>query len=830
VVLFVPVIPLGRKRIIDQCPRCSRHFVADQAKYEMARQLSVSGVLEQYRSQPTPEAALEAHATLLSYHMYTEANRFREAALQEHSQSGELHVGLAAHLDQVGRHNDSIPLLKKAYDLSPDLPPARVAISRLCMADGNLAEARRLLSFLEQPGAAELYSLEPLEALAMAYQRQGQHDQTLALCKHLLSEVPRVGQVARFRKFVKVSERALNRAESILPAWTFSLRRLLGRSRGQGTSWLRRLAWAAVLGGAALMVTAGLNEYWRRNRRVIAVNDCGQPVQMTIDDNAPQQVQGTKFLNLAEGTHHVMVSGPINEEFDVEMATGYFQRFADNPAWVIMVGRGTVLVEEMVHYSATPRPSQGKLIVGRNFYYASHVDYCFQSPPHSIQSDNKVSVVTKICLRRLSEPSHVLIGAVAAEDPSAALRFGETRLIGVPDDVPLLEAYVQIADAAKETERARSYLKAGLDRRPICVAWHRAYQEAGKTGKQQAALEQEYDALLHKSPRDASLLYLAARVATDRKKALELFHRSHVADPKLAWPCFALAYDAASCGDWPTCRSLAHDAVTLENYPASKRLLREARLALREFDALENEDRQAVAAAGGHDDLMPVLDLCEVLVARNRRDEALETLEAWQRRQSAQNRSASTESLGRLLLQYMVGDFHEAQVAGSGDLGKASSEFRLQILLADGRVKDALGDDSLKELLADPWNALAVSVAWSIAGDSREASAWRDKATTALDQLGADSQRAAEMLRAARPPDKDRLDNIVLRPTNKSLLIAAAIERFPGKKSELAPVARDVNVSRYPPYHLVRRAIGDSPGDRRSGAGSPEGEKNFFDP
>ena len=110
------------------------------------------------------------------------------------------------------------------------------------MADGKLTEARELLDFLERPGAGQLYSLEPLETLALAYQRQGQHEQTLALCRHLLAEVPRVGQVPAFRKYVAVSERALGGTESILPAQS-SLRRALGGSGGQGTSWLRRLTW-----------------------------------------------------------------------------------------------------------------------------------------------------------------------------------------------------------------------------------------------------------------------------------------------------------------------------------------------------------------------------------------------------------------------------------------------------------------------------------------------------------------------------------------------------------------------------------------------------------
>src|SRR4051794_24223336 len=67
VVVFIPVIPLGRKRIIDQCPYCTRHMVADADAYDQARQLQISGSLERFRREPSPEAAAAAHAQLLGF-------------------------------------------------------------------------------------------------------------------------------------------------------------------------------------------------------------------------------------------------------------------------------------------------------------------------------------------------------------------------------------------------------------------------------------------------------------------------------------------------------------------------------------------------------------------------------------------------------------------------------------------------------------------------------------------------------------------------------------------------------------------------------------------
>src|SRR4051794_17014038 len=37
VVVFIPIIPLGKKRIIDKCPACTRHMAMNYADYEQGR-------------------------------------------------------------------------------------------------------------------------------------------------------------------------------------------------------------------------------------------------------------------------------------------------------------------------------------------------------------------------------------------------------------------------------------------------------------------------------------------------------------------------------------------------------------------------------------------------------------------------------------------------------------------------------------------------------------------------------------------------------------------------------------------------------------------------
>ena len=103
----------------------------------------------------------------------------------------------------------------------------------------------------------------------------------------------------------------------------------------------------------------------------------------------------------------------------------------------------------------------------------------------------------------------------------------------------------------------------------------------------------------------------------------------------------------------------------------------------------------------------------------------------------------------------------------------------MPILLASGRVRDATNDAALAKLLTEPLGALQASVAWGLAGDSRE---WRhgEKKSAAACQRGDTAMnRAAAMLRAAHPPAIGEWDDLIVPPQIKSLLAAAMMQCFP---------------------------------------------------
>ncbi len=162
VIVFIPVIPLGRKRILDFCPACRRHYVSDLDKWETARQLETSGAMDKFRSSPTPENAIAAHQQMLGFHQVAEATEFQKTMLSQFPDSAKIQAYLGMAQDHIGRHDQAVEFFKRALDLRPDLPEARIGIARADIRQGRLDEARKMLSFLETSGSAQLYSLEPL--------------------------------------------------------------------------------------------------------------------------------------------------------------------------------------------------------------------------------------------------------------------------------------------------------------------------------------------------------------------------------------------------------------------------------------------------------------------------------------------------------------------------------------------------------------------------------------------------------------------------------------------------------------------------------------------
>ncbi len=804
VFFFIPVIPLGRKRIIDCCCYCSRHFVAKANQFEQSRQLQTSAGLERYRREQSPEAALAAHAQFLMFHEYEQAKEFRDTVLERFPENGVLQAGLASQLFQMSSHDEANKLYDLAFKLRPDLPEARIGVARRLMWTGQLDQARELLDFLEVPGAGEHYSLAPLDQLSGFLQAKGRHEETLSITAHLLQEIPEAGQQHQFRRFVRKSERALKSKETILPPLAHSFRGLFQKETSPYPAWVRRtLACAAVLALLAVGLLMS-NEYIRTHRTIHVVNATGKPVSVEIDSGPPQSVGNLGQLAISEGRHQVRLSGAVSKTHEVELNSGFFDRWSYKPVWILNPGGEAVLEVSTIYYAQVPEAPQHTLLVGQAFMSFPHADYVFEPPPREMRLSHKSQQVKKICVQRLEGED---LGAFLSEfrvSKNRAADFAEQRLRRQPNQDELLRYYVAVM-MTEDRDRALAFLKTNLEHRPVLLHWHRAYQSLMESKGKNDEIVALYDGYLKSEPTSGSLLYLRGRVDPDWDRQ-EKFYRSAIdADPKLAWPWMALGARAAALAQWDEALRCLRKAQDLKIDPAQiNDLLHAARLARGEAQALVTEDQARLRINAN--DLEALVFLFDDLAASGQAEKISSALAAWENQIPAAQR-AQTSMPARALALYQAGNAAECERHCEQNSMLRSGGIQAQALMALGRSKEVVADALFEKGFNEPWGALAVSLGLSLDGLPDEAKRWQGRACEALDSRFRSEHLVAKILRASQPSPLEDVMRLVISPDEKSLLLSILSVKFPEKRSDYLAAAERFHLLRKPPYLLVQRVL-----------------------
>ncbi|HWE36735.1 MAG TPA: hypothetical protein VG406_09220 [Isosphaeraceae bacterium] len=769
--------------------------------------LSLSDSLERFRREPSPDAALAIHGQMLAFRERTQAAEFRQLALETFPENAQLRAGLALQLDELGIVSAATELYEAALRLDPSLPPARLGVALRRLAEGKLDEARKLLAFLEAPGAGRQYPLGLLDRLARSYQAEGRHDEALALAGVLLREVPDVGKQHEFRAFVRKSEKALVRPDSILPPREGSWLAVF-RSDSGFPPWLRRAAiWGTVFVLAAA-ATALSNEYIRRHRTLHVVNATGQPVQVRVDDGPATTLgPGVGRVSLGEGRHRVKLGGAVDESHAIDVRSGYFRRWFGRPIWVLNVGGEAVLYEQTLYYAKQPKPSVHHLRVGEPFLAARWVDYPFESPPDHLKVNSGSGEVVKTSVEWVQGFDADAFMAIQAAEPLKALTFAERRLKRAPDQAQLMNYYYGKAvngGVPGGPERALAFLKSGLDRRPPSVRWHRAYQMLMQRDGHEAGLFAQYDRYLAADPKNAAFLYLRGRIDPDWDRQDEYFARSTEADPNLPWPWMARGMQAASRARWAEAVPLLRKARELGLIEPGVQVVESTgRLATGEADAMVRELHTRLTSQPL--DAEAAILLGDALVASGQADRIDTELNTWQNRLQGPDQSQLAPMI-RALAYYQAGRLDECERICSSNM-QMSGTLRAQALLAQGKAKEVAADPRFAPALQEPWAELAVALGLALEDDEAGAASWRERACQALEPMSRDYRQAAAILRADEPTPLADLDHIFLEPNEKALVLAVLGTRFPDHRPEYFAAAQKYTVRFLPPHHLVRRAV-----------------------
>jgi tetratricopeptide (TPR) repeat protein len=796
VVVFIPIIPLGRKRVIDYCPACTKHRVTELVQWEQAKRTSLTAATEKFKTQPTPEAAVELHALLMGFNQSAQAAEFRRFLREKFADNAKVQAYLGQVWQELGQFDEARPCFEQALRIEPDLPAAKAGVGQALIREGKLDEAREVLAYLEAPDAVKQYPLVPLNDLALAYQKAGRHKEALDLFRKLMAGVPELAQDKAYRKVVRASETVLGAGPSALPPRIVPWRRIIG--------------WSAA-GVPALVAAIGSNLYTAGHRTVYLVNGFDQAVTVAVAQRGSTAVRPGTFTTvpLPEGPHQVVFDGPVNQTNTVTITGSFFERWFGDTVFVINPGGAALLLWEEATYGRNSNPADPqsfRIYFGDAFHVFPNIDYPFQPFPQSIRTKASSDTKTRVDLLRADHVS-AFVALLSRQDYSEALRLAEWSLRLRPATNVLLSAYVNMARSQKRGAQAAALLRSGLGRRPVDIAWHRAYQELLADDKDSDRLLSDYDGFLKAEPGDSALLYLRGRLSTNQAEADTYFQRALAANPTNAYAHNAVGFRRASLGDWPGARreiGRAHELMPLERGFAVGLL--EARMAVGELAALQQELQAHLLQ--NLLDQSACLELCDVFAAEGKTNEARRLVGDYERLATARFKQEAGETIrtARRHLLYSIGDFAGLEQAVTRDTTLDGRWSLYHALIESGRVAEAVKVFPLNDpKVTEPWHFLTTSIAWQAAGNAPQAALWRARAIELFAAGRREWRPVGDVLRSTNPIAVDELMDLPIPPKTKAILLVALAQRFPAQAPEYLAKVRLLNVERSFPYHLLTR-------------------------
>ena len=800
VFFFIPIVPLGKKRIIDRCCSCQRHYVTSLGKWDELQQLGISTAKAEYEKDPSAEKAVQYHQTLLNFHDHETAERFRSTVQAQFTRSATWQTYLGTVLGEIGRGAEATEALEKAWSLKPDLPEVREALARLRIHQGRLEDARALLDFLERPGAEHLHPLGSLEVLAHAFQAKGRHVEALDLYQKILKALPLVGENASFRRSVSKSERALHQPleKSILPRLPFSFARTW---RGSGRKWIL----AAGLMMAGLLAAVAYDFYLRRHVALTIVNETNHEAMVAFDKAAPWIVppHQRRQIEVAEGHHEVKTGDAADPTVPLEVERSVSERWSGEVLWVWNVDRAAVIEREEAHYASPPVPSTIRFHGGQLVEKYTGITHPFQALPASVsvESLNTEKILTGLSIFTPG-PYAALDQMLSRDDVIPALDFAEKILPWHLKDAALLSLYISAGTRSHQLARVTKFLQSYLEKVPVQVAVHRSYQDARRAGSEDAEsdLVREYDDRLAKDPKNALWLYLRGRVTAPSAGRRRYFERAVEADPHQPWPAFALGYEHMKLGAWAEARPLLATAVAAEpdnnDFDDSWFL---CRLALQEYEDLILELRKAWQESPEEDGLP--YRLAEVFAALGDTTRLSGLLAEYRRR-----RQDSVVRKDFEVFVWEVRGMPEKVLQTIGSDGRYSS-VRQDALIDLGRMEQAATAWPLPESGKDPYRQLSMALGWMLKGEASKAHACEVLAAKAAAAAYGKTSTVAEIFAHLDAPDPEQLSSLPVDPQKQSLVAALMARHMSRDRQALNEYAKKFNVRRSYPYALVERAI-----------------------
>jgi tetratricopeptide (TPR) repeat protein len=783
VVFFVPVIPLGKKRILRQCSRCSKHRVTGLCDWEAAKAKDSAAVLEKLRADPDDrEAILHALSLAMSYQDQTLFDRVAETLAGHRTEDAEIQTLLGQGYDYFSRRPEAETAYRHALK-AVDTSEGRERLGLNLLKQGRPEDAEPLLAhcYNSPNGSATIYWL------VTGYQAQGRHDDALRVIDAAVDKWPALEADKGWAKLRQVSTKYRTTSKRVAAP-------LLASS---ATAGYREGGWRArapkfvlpVLLLAAFLAYVGGAIYIGRNRAVYLVNGTPIPYTATVNGTGYPVMPGRPTpIRVPEGDIAVALKGPgvPAEEQACRLETPFWTRPFARRTFVLNPDRVAVVAREVTIYSTQPVPADEPDVrfTGQLLHEFQNIDYEFAPfPPQiSVKGGDRFKKY-RLDLPPIPDAEARLRSVMEAGSLPEAQEYARRWLAFQPNDSAMLLWLV----TQLSPEDAIAFLKPRLAERPVRSEWHRAYQMAVERGQPDRDLIPEYRALVESARRSPDAVYLLARLCP-HDECLKLLAEaaggrspSHLAENALGYHALAEGrFDDAVrwCG-----KAIAGDPGNL----LFEMQFEHALWANRSYDELL--ERCAVKLAANPDGPAAVFLKARVLLARGDRAGAQQAVDEVLGRLGApagqRNPIANVLDLFEALVKRDRAAFlRAAEAGGKGD------PFTVALLQDRPEQAAASVRDTKEPVRAARYGLLFLCAERN--GKTAVANEALANYVAALRRGGHEERAFAALLTRARPT-AEQLKDSSIDVNDKRIAVAVALRKFPELGPEAAAFARRLN-------------------------------------
>jgi tetratricopeptide (TPR) repeat protein len=792
VVLFLPVIPLGRKRILDECPSCQRHKVIALRRYQDARQKDLTEAIQAMKSAPgDPGKAAAALQAMLAYQDQANFVTLAQAAVRTFSQDADL-LALVAEGQMFFNHHTEA---ESAWRLALQVRDSAEFRQRLAVTLIRLfrpAEAEPLLEPVLSERRRDDVGL--LLFLVEGYQATADHAAALAVLDRLSAVWPELASDKELRRYRKLSEKNRGQNQAIRSPLLAAPRTRSDRPDVGG-----RFA-KIFVPLAALAVVCGYL-YWcaseGHSRPVYVVNGTDLSYTVTVNDKTVRLApRGRTRIEQSEGDWTIQPA-PDNPGLDpatVSFRTRFLLRPFMSRTLVLNPDRVAILIKESTVYSS--RPGQGDMPApsvhcGQVLYDFGHVDYAFAGFPSNITvSENSSSSIKKTRVYMEDPPRatpEVLSGIREALGAEGAIEYLARRARYEPTESLWLLGFSAFA----EPKRVIDFVQPRLAQRPVLVEWHRMYQSCTERLSPAHNLAAEYRRLAGNEPGEPLFTYLLGRVTKPDSEAGKLFAESERGAKPIGYGYHALAYGRLCRGEFAEAANLATRALAARpdavQFHATWALASECAGRFGQLVAKAREERRKDPADAG-----ALVREYVFLVALKKEAEAESALTRYEEQNAKQLQPESRKMLRaicRSSAAYSGGRTND-YLRLCEEIGGPAATFAAAVTRRDAVRASEILTTMGKPEFAD--HLLVYTIACLAGNEPLARRHW----TQALDLMSNDVEIDHDLLQAVRA---DRLDNPAvltdahILPRGKSILLMAYGLARPEHRSLLHAKAAQLN-------------------------------------